>query len=872
VPISHYPRPDHCIAPQTLHEILNVRVSQYLTGVSGLAHDTKLCDLDETTWNRVDRWNCHTLGDIVVACVSDSKTALLERLGNRLLPTPPVNVALDDLELETRTYNCLKQRFSVDLRPLGRYTIKDVLSISSFSIKSLVDLLTSVESYIAQKDSISISPDHRAAARYYVAQLCNRYPFLRRKLQASLDFQLAQYEGSSDKEMWVRNARAAFDTKVKNELLSPPELPLWPTTDQPAFDFPIEEGFEDDSEKSGQPSITMKTNLHHDPRLGDVLSSVSDETSAFQTAAHAVVALMHSNFDPHIAKEQLKRMRGCIQVFYQVVTILEQLADQVEPGHSLPLQLNAELTYEAQQIKVVWGAAAIQCNDPRLGPILRPLFATINPDAETLGDLMDSIITRTYDPPLVNELLKQVREFRQYISVLSQVPLEDEFFGFVNISHSGTISERNEEVIARRYGWDGQEGGTLQAIADEFDISRERVRQICQPVEETFNTFAAKKPFAPVLDRVLSFVVQHAPLTVSDMEAKLANTGLTKAPLHVKGLLRMAECLGREMPFFIEQTGRTLSGQPFVVRSSEDLKELQTQSNTMNEIVSIARKVVSRWGVATVEDIVARVVERHQMEGTATVNTDLAFRILVTQSDFEWLDQEHGWFWLSSVPRNSLLTQIKKVLAVAGRIRVAELRAAVSRHHRRGGFAPPQRVLLELCRQTPGYCAEASIIIADPPLDVSEVLFTTESFMVQILKEHGPLMQRAVFEKYCADIPRGTFYQYLNYSPVIQRYAKGVYGLPGTDVKPGVVELLIPDHHWRRRRGHVLLDFGWVSEGKIWLGYRVSEHMLTHGIGSIPTTMKAFLTEQFALQTADGFSVGTLVCADNQMRGLLRFR
>jgi hypothetical protein len=40
--------------------------------------------------------------------------------------------------------------------------------------------------------------------------------------------------------------------------------------------------------------------------------------------------------------------------------------------------------------------------------------------------------------------------------------------------------------------------------------------------------------------------------------------------------------------------------------------------------------------------------------------------------------------------------QVEKILSACKRIHVCELRAGVSRHHRREGFAPPQRVLLQL--------------------------------------------------------------------------------------------------------------------------------------------------------------------------------
>ena len=39
--------------------------------------------------------------------------------------------------------------------------------------------------------------------------------------------------------------------------------------------------------------------------------------------------------------------------------------------------------------------------------------------------------------------------------------------------------ERDRVVVARYLGWDGQGIRTLRLVADDFKVTRERVRQIC---------------------------------------------------------------------------------------------------------------------------------------------------------------------------------------------------------------------------------------------------------------------------------------------------------------------------------------------------------------------------------------------------------
>ena len=111
---------------------------------------------------------------------------------------------------------------------------------------------------------------------------------------------------------------------------------------------------------------------------------------------------------------------------------------------------------------------------------------------------------------------------------------------------------------------------------------------------------------------------------------------------------------------------------------------------------------------------------------------------------FSWLDESSGWFWLKDNSRNRLLTPIRKILAVADRIELASLREGVGRHYLMQGFAPPRRVLLELCRQLPGFRVENTFIIADPPIDWQEELEAVERMMTRILKENGSVMKAGV--------------------------------------------------------------------------------------------------------------------------------
>jgi hypothetical protein len=181
-------------------------------------------------------------------------------------------------------------------------------------------------------------------------------------------------------------------------------------------------------------------------------------------------------------------------------------------------------------------------------------------------------------------------------------------------------------------------------------------------------------------------------------------------------------------------------------------------------------------------------------------------------------------------------------------------------------FRSPQRVLIALCAQAKDYAIQGNSVLANTPLNHREVLSDTESVIVDVLREHGPVMRRPKLEELCLGkgLQRETFSIHLTYSPVITRYARGVYGLRGAQVPPGLAESLVE----LRRNTRVLAEYGWLPDGKIFVSYKLSKGCLTKGIVSVPAGMKSYLQGEFELLIADEQSAGRLVVKDTQAWGL----
>lgn len=273
-------------------------------------------------------------------------------------------------------------------------------------------------------------------------------------------------------------------------------------------------------------------------------------------------------------------------------------------------------------------------------------------------------------------------------------------------------------------------------------------------------------------------------------------------------------------------------------------------------VADIVKGMIRRRGVAQLREVIARAGNR-----PAVVSAMLAAR-----QDFSWLDEAAGWFWLRSVGRNPLLSQIRKVLSVSPRLAVPDLRAAVVRGKLLNGSAPPARVLEAFCGQLDWCTVQRSVVVAHPAPDWIETLSPAEADIAGVLIEFGPVMQRRELHRRCleAGMAESTYLRCMAESPVVWRYARGVCGFPGVDLSPACLNSLLP----KAPKTRVLKDHGWTAEGQIWLRYRLTEAAILSGSVSVPASLDRMLPRRAAL--ADGAKVRLCKSQIFGLRKLLR--
>ena len=507
---------------------------------------------------------------------------------------------------------------------------------------------------------------------------------------------------------------------------------------------------------------------------------------------------------------------------------------------------NRLLTIEAKRLAALPQARLATCEDLRFGP----LMDAVDVEAQTAKELADRLAMRTRDPPDPAHVAEQIRQLRLRLVAAPKLPLEEELIQIF----ASTPHERNGEIVAGYYGWIDGRRHTLAEIGARHGMTRERIRQICAKAVRRGNPASI---LAPVLDRTLAFIRRRLPSAAARLEAEMREAGLTAVGLRLESVRGAAGLLCRAVPFAVVRldTG-TLALRPQQVAVPPAAAEL-------------ARKEIYYRGAATVGQIHHAVAEKFP----GPVESALVAETLQLLDGFRWLDQQTGWFRLLSTAKHGLPKAIDKALAVAGRIGAGDLRKALSRNRRMWRALPPENVILEFCRQTPGVRVEGDQIIAERQRSWKTALTGVEAKLVGILKQHGPVMDRGALEDLCvaAGINRFSFHAFIASSPVIAQYGHSVYGLLGADVSAETVQSLVDRRRAQRAPTRVLHGHGRTGDGRIWLSYRLSRAASTYAVVTVPAALKDLVSGKFRILSTDGRHVGTLAAKDGRAWGLGAF-
>jgi hypothetical protein len=430
-----------------------------------------------------------------------------------------------------------------------------------------------------------------------------------------------------------------------------------------------------------------------------------------------------------------------------------------------PERLDGVLSRETSELAALTGVEGVRADDHRF----RTLILAVDNDAATAKELALRLNARRVDPIDPSGVADRVRQLRERIVAASMLTLEAE----LEQIFTDPQQARNGAIVSGYYGWGDGRPRTLAEVGRRYGMTRERARQICAKAVHRKNPSTI---LAPVLDRTLAMIDARLPRSAAELEKELIEAGLTTVGLGLGQIVAAARLLGRTPPFDIV----ALPGGKLAVPPS--------QAMLPRVAVEAAKKQVYYHGAASVAEVVSICSTKRPGLGA-----DLAEEALRLMEGFRWLDRSTGWFQLTGVAAHGLPRMIDKMLAVAGRLRVADLARAIGRGRRMWTAPPPEQALLEFCRGMPNTSVKADRIVATKARDLDQALTGGELRLVKILRKRGPVLQRGVLQDLCiADgMNQFSFHAFLSSSPVIAQYGPGVFGLLGAKVSPATIKTLV---------------------------------------------------------------------------------
>lgn len=411
--------------------------------------------------------------------------------------------------------------------------------------------------------------------------------------------------------------------------------------------------------------------------------------------------------------------------------------------------------------------------------------------------------------------------------------------------------ERWVSILLRRHISPTGPGRILADVGEEFGVTRERIRQICESFEEYL---AEVQPAAPALDRVLRAAARVAPAQVDDLDGQLRRFIGDGAGM--ASLVPWAAVLGRgKLPIRCQKTRTSVRGKFLEVV----MVHAADEADWVQAMIRHVSRDSSMFGCTNILRIAGRLALK---EGVAP-GQEVITAALVATDGFRWLDEETGWFSLGDSSTSSVALRVRKILAVArDSIGTDEIAGALAsddmmlyREETTLGLAtPPVHVLRELFKGWPWLeVVQRGRYRPGPGFNPVGALSGVELALVDVITAHDGVACRVELK----DVVIGKLgmtdvllAHVLGSSPIVERVEHGLYKLRGRRVGDGALASA-------RRRMRERFTRGLVDTDANQFSVKVTEATMRNEQYTVPSFFKARLAgKHHRLFNADGSELG----------------
>lgn len=395
-------------------------------------------------------------------------------------------------------------------------------------------------------------------------------------------------------------------------------------------------------------------------------------------------------------------------------------------------------------------------------------------------------------------------------------------------------------AIMAHLGWDGRDCKSDDALGEATDLDRAQVERLADRAIGRLRDAG----FVPeAVRRSIAVAEQSLPLLEAELCEVLLKAKLCYVRFSCDALVSAAEVFSPPPPFELVRFGP----RDGLVKSGT--------ANGVEHLVAAAQRLTRIRGCANI----AALADRAQAIFGPNTSCRFTEAVIRTGAGFEWLDQAGGWFWY--MPNrgrgsNRLVSQIRRVMAIAPRLSLRELRAAIRRDYRLGSFAPPLNVLAAVCKRLFFVRLDGDGVIRLPSLlPRDEVFSADEAAVIDIFSQAAvPVLSRAELVARCHErgLDEITTDQFMSRSAILKMPAPDVYALVGT-AAPAEDAAAVSGSPVSTSAGH-----GFLPDERVFLARKIDSSMLLSGVLRVPDPVSILVEGDYRLKAIAGDALGVL--------------
>jgi hypothetical protein len=417
---------------------------------------------------------------------------------------------------------------------------------------------------------------------------------------------------------------------------------------------------------------------------------------------------------------------------------------------------------------------------------------------------------------------------------------------------------RAVEAIVNYLGWNGEGLRSEHPPGRPSDRAHESVEKV---VDRAIRRLRGDGFVPEAVRRSIAVAEQSLPILESELCEALLNAKLCFVRFSCEALVSAAAVFMETPPFELVRFG---------------IKDGLVKSGTADGINHLALTAENLMQIRGCANILELTDHAREIFGPNT-SQNFTEAIIRTGIRFEWLDQDSGWFWYMpnrSRGSNRLIDQIKRIMAVTPSVSLQELRAAIRRNHRWGGFAPPLKVLAAVCKRLFFIRVDGEAVLRIPSMPQwEEVLGSHEATLMSIFRASAPLLRREELVARCRHrgIKESIIKQMMSRSAILTMPVPGMYALVGTTVAAGRDDAPAPRPVEAVSTNGV---HGFLPDGRVVLAWKLDSSALLNGVLRVPEPVSSLLQGDYRLKALSGRELSILqvrqrACWD--VRGLLRY-